>query len=83
MTSLVHQALLYKNDSCRWKHHLHLIQCLAKIGLIRLCCFFLHVLSSERSFAVLLNKPFHLNLPGVPDLPRFRGSHADLLVLVS
>lgn len=43
--------------------------------------FILHQLSADRSFAVLLNKPLDMTLPAAMDLPRFHGSHADLLLL--
>lgn len=52
----------------------------AKVGLMYLCTFTLLKLSGDRSFGVMLNKPYHLSLP--VDIPLFSGNHADLLIIV-
>ncbi|KAI9105592.1 high-temperature-induced dauer-formation protein-domain-containing protein [Phlyctochytrium arcticum] len=31
----------------------------AQIGLLRMCCFIIHIMSQDRNFAVQLNSPFH------------------------
>jgi len=49
------------------------------VGLLHTASYVLLVLSSERSFAVRLNEPYHGNIPLV--LPQFHGSHADVLAL--
>lgn len=68
LTGLLYQILVHKND-------------MSKNGLVRLCCFLLHILSGERSFAVMLNKPFVLTMPSYLELPKFKGNYADFLVL--
>ena len=52
----------------------------AKLGMLYLCTFVLLKLSGERSFSVALNKPYKAQLP--VDMPLFKGSHADLVVVV-
>lgn len=51
------------------------------VGLLHVGVFILLVLSGERNFGVRLNKPFMGRV--FSDIPRFTGSHADLLFLVS
>ena len=51
------------------------------VGLLHVGVFILLVLSGERNFGVRLNKPYTGR--AFPDIPRFTGSHADLLFLVS
>jgi len=52
----------------------------SQAGLMHVCTFILLKMSGQRSFGVALNKPLSARLPG--DLPAFRGSHADLLIIV-
>lgn len=52
----------------------------AKVGLIHMCTFILLLLSGERNFGVALNQPYTESLP--VDLPRFSGTHGDLLFIV-
>jgi len=49
------------------------------VGLLHTASFVLLVLSSERSFAVRLNEAYNGKAP--LDVPKFRGNHADLLLL--
>ena len=49
--------------------------------MLHLGIFILLLLSGERNFGVRLNKAFVQKLQ-LPDIPRFTGSHADLLFLV-
>jgi len=50
------------------------------VGLLHAASFVLLVLSSERSFSVRLNEPYH---GGVPfKIPSFNGCHADVVTLV-
>ena len=51
------------------------------VGLLHVGVFILLVLSGERNFGVRLNKPY-VGKSSV-DIPRFTGTHADLLFLVS
>jgi hypothetical protein len=53
----------------------------ALVGMLHLGIFILLLLSGERNFGVRLNKAFVQKLQ-LPDIPRFTGSHADLLFLV-
>ena len=53
----------------------------ALVGMLHLGIFILLLLSGERNFGVRLNKPFTKKLQ-LPDVPKFTGSHADLLFLV-
>ena len=50
------------------------------VGMLHVGVFILLMLSGERNFGVRLNKPY----PGRIrlDIPRFTGSHADLMFLV-
>ena len=43
--------------------------------------FILLLLSGERNFGVRLNKPY-VHKVALPDIPKFSGTHADLLFLV-
>jgi hypothetical protein len=52
----------------------------SKSGLVHICTFILLKLSGERNFGVALNEPFSAHLP--TDLPLFKGTHADLLLVV-
>ncbi|KAJ3401821.1 AAA ATPase afg3 [Chytriomyces hyalinus] len=55
-----------------------------EIGLVRQCCFMLHILSQERDFAVRLNAPFEPSMVGAASkhLPIFsNGTWADFIVL--
>ena len=54
----------------------------ALVGMLHLGIFILLLLSGERNFGVRLNKPFVQKIQ-LPDIPKFSGSHADLLFLVS
>ncbi|KAI8915975.1 high-temperature-induced dauer-formation protein-domain-containing protein [Gorgonomyces haynaldii] len=55
----------------------------AKLGSLRLMVSLLHVLSQQRQFGVLLNKPFQVSLNGVlRQIPTFvNGSYADFVYL--
>ena len=44
--------------------------------------FILLLLSGERNFGVRLNKPYVARF-AMPDVPKFTGTHSDLLFLVS
>eukprot|EP01121_Diplochlamys_sp_Union-15-3_P011971 TRINITY_DN3522_c0_g1_i1.p1 TRINITY_DN3522_c0_g1~~TRINITY_DN3522_c0_g1_i1.p1 ORF type:complete len:876 (-),score=148.76 TRINITY_DN3522_c0_g1_i1:16-2643(-) len=52
----------------------------AQIGIVQIVVFILMILSGEREFSVLLNKP--LTLTVLIDIELFTGSYADLIVLV-
>ncbi|KAG5462194.1 MAG: high-temperature-induced dauer-formation protein-domain-containing protein [Olpidium bornovanus] len=54
-------------------------------GLVRMCAFIMHSLSTDRRFAVGLNTKFNGNatLPPTLRLPAFSGSYADFLIIVS
>jgi hypothetical protein len=54
----------------------------AQLGHVHLTVLILLVLSSERDFAISLNEPLTTAYKSQLDLPRFTGTHADLLVLV-
>lgn len=54
----------------------------AQLGHVHLTVLILLVLSSERDFAISLNEPLTTTYKSQLDLPRFTGTHADLLVLV-
>ena len=54
----------------------------ALVGMLHLGIFIMLLLSGERNFGVRLNKPY-LQKIQLPDIPKFTGSHADLLFLVS
>ena len=54
----------------------------ALVGMLHLGIFIMLLLSGERNFGVRLNKPYTQKLQ-LPDIPKFNGSHADLLFLVS
>ena len=54
-----------------------------KMGLLRMTLFILHMLSSDRNFSVLLNRPFVNRLPQNLELPTFNGCYGDLLIIVS
>eukprot|EP00158_Paraphelidium_tribonemae_P006495 Partr_v1_DN27846_c2_g1_i1_m22630 putative HID1 domain containing len=66
--ALIFQAVEARNDP-------------ARVGLLRLSAFTLHLLSGERSFSVLLNGPCTHYPPASLEIPDFRGCTADLLVL--
>ena len=51
------------------------------VGMLHVGVFILLMLSGERNFGVRLNKPFISKVK--IDVPRFTGTHADLLFLVS
>jgi hypothetical protein len=68
LSSILYIALKVKNNE-------------TEAGLLRLCCFTLQVLSSERKFSVSLNSPFNQTLPSGLDIPLFSGTYADLLTL--
>lgn len=58
----------------------------AKTGVLRLCCFLIHIFSAERSFSIQLNTSLanHLTIfqPRALGLPTFHnGTYGDLLVL--
>ena len=50
------------------------------VGMLHVGVFILLMLSGERNFGVRLNKPFNVRL--AMDIPKFTGTHADLLFLV-
>ena len=50
------------------------------VGMLHVGVFILLMLSGERNFGVRLNKPFNVKL--AMEIPRFTGTHADLLFLV-
>ena len=53
----------------------------ALVGMLHVGVFILLLLSGERNFGVRLNKPYTLKIR-MPDIPKFTGTHADLLFLV-
>ncbi|KAI9325207.1 high-temperature-induced dauer-formation protein-domain-containing protein [Zopfochytrium polystomum] len=56
----------------------------ARLGLVRTCCFLLHMLSQDRAFAVQLNTAFDASIVGVASksLPMFaQGNFGDFLFL--
>jgi hypothetical protein len=50
-----------------------------------MCAFILQTLSSDREFAIRLNKVFegHGSLPGSVRIPAFYGTYADYMIIVS
>ena len=62
-------------------HHTHHTHLTALVGMLHLGIFILLLLSGERNFGVRLNKSFVQKVQ-LPDIPKFTGSHADLLFLV-
>lgn len=56
--------------------------CPALVGMLHVGVFILLLLSGERNFGVRLNKPY-VHRVTLPDIPKFSGTHADLLFLVS
>ncbi|CAJ0753766.1 6874_t:CDS:10 [Entrophospora sp. SA101] len=67
---LIYYALENKNDT-------------AQLGLLRMCAFILQTLSSDREFAIRLNKVFegHGSLPGNVRIPAFYGTYADYMII--
>ena len=53
----------------------------ALVGMLHVGVFILLLLSGERNFGVRLNKPYVYKI-ALPDIPKFSGTHADLLFLV-
>ena len=53
----------------------------ALVGMLHVGVFILLLLSGERNFGVRLNKPYVHRIT-LPDIPKFSGTHADLLFLV-
>ena len=53
----------------------------ALVGMLHVGVFILLLLSGERNFGVRLNKPYTHKV-SLPDIPKFSGTHADLLFLV-
>ena len=53
----------------------------AMVGMLHVGVFIFLLLSGERNFGVRLNKPFVPRIT-IPDIPKFTGTHADLLFLV-
>ena len=60
--------------------HTHLFLT-ALVGMLHVGVFLMLLLSGERNFGVRLNKPYTQKMP-LQDIPKFSGTHADLLFLV-
>ena len=66
--ALLYQSLALKSNT-------------TQIGFLRLCIFVLQLLSGERSFAVSLNSQCLYVPPTTYEVPNFKGTYADLMVL--
>ena len=62
------------------RQHISSLSLKDMIGLLHVGVFILLVLSGDRNFGVRLNKTYTHSVS--MDLPRFSGTHADLLFLV-
>ena len=60
--------------------HTHLFST-ALVGMLHVGVFLMLLLSGERNFGVRLNKPYTQKM-ALQDIPKFSGTHADLLFLV-
>ena len=54
---------------------------IALVGMLHVGVFLMLLLSGERNFGVRLNKPYTQKM-ALQDIPKFSGTHADLLFLV-